>query len=103
MAYQNTGYARNTTLTVTKGDYSQSYNITEVFTDPTTSTSYGSLSLQEFQRLTEAEYQIRLQAFIRHVFSLEDGLENDCPNLAQGSVVYDPDSCPVPTQEQTDQ
>lgn len=100
MAYQNTGYARNTKLTVTKGDYSQDYDITERFTDPSNATDYDSLTPQAFQRLTEAEYQIRLQAFIRYVYSLEDGLQNDCPDLTAGSVVWNPTMCPVPAQEQ---
>lgn len=96
MAYQNTGYARNTTLTVTKGDYSKPYNILVAFTDPSNTDEYEALTPQDFQRLTEEEYQIRLQAFIRYVYSLEDGLEADCPDLARGSVEYNPTMCPVP-------
>lgn len=98
MAYQNTGYARNKTLTVTKGDYSQDYDITERFTDPSNATDYDTLTNQAFQRLTEAEYNIRLQAFIRYVYSLEDGLQIDCPDLTLGSVEYNPTMCPVPIQ-----
>ena len=75
MAYQNTGYARNKTLTVTKGEYEQSYTITDGFTDPSNSEEYEALTNQAFQRLNETEYQIRLQAFIRYVYSLEDGLQ----------------------------
>jgi len=98
MAYQNTGYARNKTLTLTKGVYEQSYTITDSFTDPSNSAEYEALSNQDFQRLTEEEYQIRLQAFIRYVYSLEDGLQNDCPDLTRGSVEYNPTMCPVPIQ-----
>ena len=96
MAYQNTGYARNKTITVTKGEYEQSYNITDSFTDPSNAAEYEALTNQAFQRLTEAEYQIRLQAFIRYVYSLEDGLQTDCPDLTRGSVEYNPTMCPVP-------
>ena len=59
MAYQNTGYARNKTLTLTKGVYEQSYTITDSFTDPSNSAEYEALSNQDFQRLTEEEYLIR--------------------------------------------
>lgn len=96
MAYQNTGYARNTTLTVTKGDYSQSYNITAAFTDPADQTEFETLTPQEFQRLSDADYEVRLQAFCRHVYDEEDSLEADCPDLTRGSVEYNPTMCPVP-------
>ena len=98
MAYQNTGYARNRTLTVSKGSYEQSYNITDSFTDPSNSEEYEALTNQAFQRLTEEDYQIRLQAFIRYVYSLENGLQADCPDLTAGSVEYNPTMCPVPIQ-----
>lgn len=98
MAYQNTGYARNTTLTVTKGEYEQSYTITDAFTDPSNAAEYEALTNQDFQRLSEAEYNIRLQAFIRYVYSLEDGLQTDCPDLTRGSVEYNPTMCPIPVQ-----
>ena len=101
MAYQNTGYARNKTLTVTKGDYEQGYNITDGFTDPSNSEEYEALTNQAFQRLTEEEYQARLQAFIRHVYSLEDGLQTDCPDLTRGSVDWNPTMCPLPAKEET--
>ena len=96
MAYQNTGYARNTTLTVTKGDYSQTYNILEAFTDPDDGAGYDALYADDFKRLPEPEYQARLAAFCRHVYVEEEGLEADCPDLTRGSVEYDPDHCPVP-------
>lgn len=102
MAYQNTGYARNTTLTVTKGDYSQSYSILDTFTDPADDTGYPVLQQEDFQRLSDPEYELRLQAFCRHVYALEDGLEADCPDLTRGSVEYDPDHCRVPIIAQDD-
>lgn len=102
MAYQNTGFARNTTLTITKGDTTlPPYSILAAFTDPSNSAEFEALTTQDFQRLTEAEYQLRLQAFIRHVYFDVDGLQDDCPDLTRGSVIYDPDHCPVPVQEQT--
>lgn len=102
MAYQNTGYARNTVLTVTKGDYTSSYNILSAFTDPSNAGEYEALTPQAFQRLTEEEYQIRLQAFIRHVYSLEDGLQADCPDLTPGSVEYNTNMCPIRLQADDD-
>jgi len=98
MAYQNTGYARNITLTITKGLYEQSYDITSSFTDPSNSAEYEALTTQNFQRLSDEDYQIRLHAFIRYVYSLENGLQADCPDLTQGSVEYNPTMCPVPVQ-----
>ena len=96
MAYQNTGYARNTTLTVTKGDYIQSYNILAAFTDPADDTEYAALDTEGFQRLSDPDYELRLQAFCRRVYGEEEGLEADCPDLTRGSVEYDPDHCRVP-------
>ena len=96
MAYQNTGYARRKILTVTKGDYSQEYNFCTGFTY--NGKAYPSLSDEEFARLNEGEYQARLADFCNYVYGEEDGLEADCPDLTQGSVVYDPVSCPLPIQ-----
>jgi hypothetical protein len=102
MAYQNTGYARNTTLTVTKGDYSQSYDITEAFADPADGTAYDALQPDGFKRLPEAEYQARLAAFCRRVYAEEEGLEADCPDLTRGSVEWNPTMCPVPIVAEAD-
>ena len=102
MAYQNTGYARNRTLTITKGDTTfPPYNITDGFTDPSNSEEYEALTTQAFQRLTEPEYQTRLQAFIRHVYYEIDGLQTDCPDLTRGSVEWNPTMCQIPVQEQS--
>ncbi len=100
MAYQNTGYARNTTLTVTKGDYTSDYSILAAFTDPSNAAEYEAITTQAFKRLTEEEYQIRLQAFIRYVYSLEDGLQTDCPDLTLGSVEYNPLMCPLSIEDE---
>ena len=51
MAYHNTGYARRKKLTVTKGEYSQEYNICTGFTY--NSKVYPSLSDDEFARLLQ--------------------------------------------------
>lgn len=92
MAYQNTGYARNKTLTVTKGDYSQSYNLCGSFSAPT-GRNYDPITDEQFARLPAGEYESRRADFIEYVYSREDGLESDCPDLARGSVVYDPEHC----------
>lgn len=95
MVYQNTGKARNKIITITKGDASQNYSITNSFMDPNnTGTRYSALADSEFARLTDAEYQDRLDAFCRYVYSLNDGLQSDCPNLKTGAEFYSL-SCPV--------
>ena len=96
MAYHNTGYARRKILTVSKGDYNQQYNMCSGFTY--NGKAYPSISDEEFARLSEGEYQARLTDFCNYVYGEEDGLQADCPDLTQGSVVYDPVSCPLPIQ-----
>ena len=105
MAYLTNGFARNRKLTVSKGNDSHDFYITDGFTDPSNATDYAALTTSEFQRLPEAEYQIRLQAFIRHVYAQPglEGLQTDCPDLTQGSVVWNPTMCPVAAQEQTEE
>jgi hypothetical protein len=95
MAYHNTGYARKKTLTVTKGSYTQSYDLCAAFTSPKGNV-YTALSNDAFARLSDPEYEARRADFIDYVYELEDGLETDCPDLTVGSVVYDPTSCPLP-------
>lgn len=94
MAYHNTGYARRTTLTVTKGDYRQSYNICDPFTAPNGNT-FAAITNRDFARLTPAEYNTRLNAFCQYVYAREQGLEDDCPDLTQGAIEYDPTTCPI--------
>lgn len=101
MARQNTGYARMKTLTVTKGDRAQSYNITDAFT-PAGGQAYPALTDVEFAELDETQYGARLEAFLFHVCSHEPGLDSDCPELWEGSTVWDPDTCPVTIQTQGD-
>lgn len=93
MAYINTGYARNTSLTVTKGSYSQSYDIRTGFTYG--GTTYPSLSNDGFAQLSDGDYERRRADFIAYVYSLEPGLQTDCPDLTQGSVEYDTVLCPL--------
>lgn len=93
MPYINTGYARKRTLTVTKGGYSQSYDIRSAF--PPESPVYTALTDTEFAQLSDADYERRRSDFIDYVYSCENGLQSDCPDLTNGSVVYDPDHCPI--------
>lgn len=97
MARQNTGYARMKTLTVTKGDYSKSYNITDAFT-PLGGQTYPALTDSQFAELEQSQYSARLEAFLFNVCSLEPGLESDCPGLIDGAVVWDPMTCPLTIQ-----
>lgn len=101
MAYINTGYARNKTLTVTKGSYSQTYDITAGFMS--NSTTYPSLSDSGFAQLTEEEYKQRLADFIDYVYSQENGLSSNCPNMDEGSVVWNPTLCQLPGVQQEEE
>lgn len=93
MAYHYTGIARRKILTVTKGSYSQSYNICSSFT--INEKTYPALSDDEFARLSQGEYEARLDDFCDYVYDEEDGLQADCPDLTSGSTISDPVSCPV--------
>lgn len=93
MAYINTGYARNASLTVTRGAYSQTYDIRTGFTYD--GTTYRSLSNDGFAQLSDGDYERRRADFIAYVYSLEPGLQTDCPDLTQGSVEYDTVLCPL--------
>lgn len=94
MAYHNTGYARKKLLTVSKGDYTQNYDICAAFTAPGGAV-YAALSNESFARLSDAEYEQRRDDFIAYVYSRETGLSTDCPDLTEGSVVYDTIACPL--------
>lgn len=97
MAYNYNGHARKKVLTVRKGDNTPtSYNICSSFTDPRDGgSSYSALSNDAFARLSDADYEQRREAFIAYVCSQEEGLATDCPDLTDGSVVYDTVSCPL--------
>lgn len=94
MAYVNTGYTRRKKLTITKGTYTKSYFITHGFIY--NGTTYPSLSDQGFARLSNAEYDARLRAFISRVYLQENGLQTDCPDMTIGSTSYNTSLCPLP-------
>lgn len=85
------------TLTVIKGDYTQSYHITDAFT-PLGGQSYPALTDIQFAELDQSQYSARLEAFLFNVCSLEPGLDTDCPDLIDGAVVWDPMTCPLTIQ-----
>lgn len=96
--YLNTGKARNTTLTISKGSMSYNYNIMNSFADPKNKTLYPALNDPDantaLARLSENDYKNRLQAFIRYVYSQNPGLQEDCPNLELGAT-FMTSACPV--------
>lgn len=98
MATQNTGYARMKVITVTRGDYTQSYDITSTWTDPQDGHVYDIITDSVLAELEDNDYNLLLEAFLRYVCSQEPGLEAECPDLTTGSVVWDPLSCPVTVQ-----
>lgn len=93
MAYINTGYARYKTLVITKGQTNASYEITASFTYG--ATTYPELTNDQFALLSDSDYDARRTAFINYVYSQHDGLQSDCPDMTQGSVVYDVTLCPI--------
>mgnify|MGYP007101848429 CR=1 FL=1 len=95
MARQNTGYARMKVLTVTKGDYTQSYDITQPWTDPTSNNYPMSVTADTIADLDDGDYEELRDRFIAYVCSMEPGLSTDCPDLTEGSVVWDPQTCPI--------
>ena len=101
MAYHNTGYARNKILTVTKGDYTHSYDLCDAFT-ALDDTAYPALTDTEFARLTDGQFEKRRQDFIDKVYSLEEGLQTDCPDLTTGSIEWNPKQCPVSLEADVD-
>lgn len=96
MGYQNTGYARKKTLTITKGSTTTTYNITASFTYG--GTTYPLLSDDQFAKLSNADYEARRTAFINYVYGLHSGLQTDCPDLTVGSVEYNTVACPLTQQ-----
>lgn len=91
MAYHTTGYARQTILTVTKGAYTHDYDIR----DAIPGTDQAQIDDTEFARLTDGQYEKRRQDFIDYVYSQEEGLQTDCPDLTPGSVEWNPTQCPL--------
>lgn len=103
MAYINTGYARNKTLTVTKGLYSQKYDLCTGFTPVGAEKPYPSISDEGLATLSDEAYERRLLDFIQYVYSLEAGLQTDCPDMTVGSVVYDTVLCPLSSTDSSSQ
>lgn len=93
MAYENTGYARNKTITITKGSAVNTHSITAPFTHG--SKNYPALTDDAFAKLSVSDYETRRTAFANHLYSLYEGLETDCPDLTVGSVTYNPQMCPL--------
>ena len=99
MAYINTGYARYKTLTVTKGSYTHTYNLTDGFTAG--DRTYASISDNGLATLDQTDYEKRLQDFTDYVYDLEDGLQTDCPDIVSGARSYNTTLCPL-TQDSSD-
>lgn len=95
MGYELNGIARYKTLTVTKGNYSQPYNICNEFVY--NQGRYEQLSDTDFARLSDEVYEDRLEAFCGWVYSQEVGLQSDCPDLTLGSTADDISACQVGT------
>jgi hypothetical protein len=91
MAQINTGWARMTTLTVTKGDYSHAYSILNAF--PFGGLTEPAITESVFAQMEASDYAIRRYRFLEYVRSQEPGLADDCPDLESGSEVYDPLTC----------
>ena len=64
MAYVNTGFARNKTLTVIKGTYSHDYDLCAGFTS-LGGKVYPSISDTGFARMSDGEYEGRLVDFLK--------------------------------------
>ena len=98
MSYYNTGQARNTTLTVVRGEDSYPYDLLDAF--PPEDPEWPQLTPIEFQRLSSEEFDARLAAFCAYVYQQNPGLQADCPNIASGCIVWSPVMCPLPTAQQ---
>ena len=103
MATQNTGFARMKALTVTKGDYTHTYYITGSFVDPDSQRQYQAIDDSTFAQMSEDDFAQRRDDFIHYVCYTEDGLGDQCPNIAQGSVMWDPSTCPITLQKEQEQ
>jgi hypothetical protein len=97
MAYINNGNYRAKTLTVNKtinsvsiSGYPKTYNITDAFS------TYDALTDEEFQRLSNEDYNTRLAAFYAYVNS-EDGCEANTYAYAEGEEPFGEDAtlCPI--------
>lgn len=93
MAYENTGYVRKKTITITKGSAVYRHDITAQFSY--NNTLYQALTDDAFAKLSSADYETRRMAFVNHIYSLYEGLETDCPDLTINSVEYNSIMCPL--------
>lgn len=83
-------------LTLTKGEYSQDYYITAAFHNPHDNTDLPAITDNELALMEDEDFDARLEAFLHYVvYSEDERLIADCPDLANGSVVWDPVTCPV--------
>lgn len=98
MAYKNNGYARGKIITITFGIQNYTYNVTDSFEDPVNHIRYEALTDTQFARLSSREYELRRNAFVNYIYSLHEGLEEECPDLTLGSLIHDPISCPIDTE-----
>lgn len=92
MAYENTGYARKKTITITKGSTVNTYQITEEFSY---NSRFTALTDDEFAKLSNSDYETRREEFINYLYGLHSGLQTDCPDLTINSVELNTISCPL--------
>ena len=95
MAYVNNGSSRNMTMIVGRAQdgietvgYPKIYSILAAFTAPETSTLFPFLTETQYQRLSQPEFQTRLDAFEKYVKTQEDGIAAGVPDLTAGA--YNP-------------
>ena len=93
MAYENTGYARKKTITITKGSAVNTYQITAQFSY--NNTLYPALTDDEFAKMSNSDYETRRTAFVNYLYGLHSGLQTDCPDLTINSVEHNTISCPL--------
>ena len=91
--YSNTGYARMKTLTVRRGSDSSTYTITNQFVYD--GSTYTAITDEQFARMSSEDYNARLTAFAHYVYGLNDGLQENCPDITDGADVYNVDWCPL--------
>lgn len=91
--YSNTGYARMKNLTITRGSDSSTYSFLAQFSY--NGTTYQSITDEQLQKMTRPTYLNRLQSFVYYIYSINDGLQTDCPDMTQGAELYNVDWCPL--------
>lgn len=98
MAYVNNGDYRCKVLTVDKmldgvsiPGYPKNYNITTSFP------GFSSLTDEEFQRLSDVDYQTRLSAFFSYVDNTEDDIDSANYSYAEGQEPFGTNAtlCPI--------